>query len=515
MKLQDFIIPLLCLYLTVWAWSYFWGPKQDADMTMIRSGQELKVMNNVRMCYPAVVDVEFNKQHGSIPLIKTGVQGYLSDATFISKAGVVEEFDFKRSLNGVQHTIATLVPPHESECERGIFLLALSQITPYNFELVKNENTESNHALVYRSVTDECVITKEFIVHKDKYQIDLVLTIDPFKKQPIFPRLFVPGPFMQEIAEHEKIAALVFTERGSFKKVSFDQVMDIAWAMPKMFGIEDRYFAYVLTSDNDHFTQRAYFKRTEGNRLTAIFEGPEVTEKTTWKLSFYCGPKELKELVRVDQRLDELMDYGWLAPISKVLLSFLNTIYHYVGNYGWAIVIITLLMRLLMLPFVRRSQHGMKKSNEYTQKLKHLEHKYKDNPEALRAAQFELTRKYGMGVFPLSGCMPLFIQFPIFIGLNFALRNAIELYKAPFIFWIQDLSAPDPYYILPACMTISIFFIISSMSKDPRYKIFSLVFSLITVSATTYLSAGLALFICVSSAIGILEKYVLPIKNFK
>ena len=504
MKLQDFLVPLLFSFTTIWLLTYLWGPKPADEQQVIRSGQEFSVMKSVQMCYPVNTEVDFYDAHKGAAAEITEVAGYQSYLRFSSGGAVLDSLAFKRDLAGVEGVIVTTAPSATTERARGTWLVALQEMTPYDFKLVDKQEREHERTLTYESTTKQAKITKQFVISLTTYQVDCVVTVEPLvKDSSVQPRLFVPGPYMTELGEYEKISAVVFTDRESLKKVSPEQTIDVAWASPRIFGAEDRYFLYALVQDKDHFTQRAYFKQVEGNRLAAILEGPMVKEKTTWTLSFYCGPKEAHQLVAVDKRLESVMDYGWLAPISKLLLFLLTFIYSYIHNYGWAIIILTLLMRLIMLPFAQRGKRKLKAGGEISQKLKYIEQKYKDNPEALQEARAELMRKQGMTMF--GGCLPVLIQLPVFIGLNFALRNSIELYQAPFIFWIRDLSAKDPYYVIPSLIGVTSFLALSASSKDPRHKVAMLFVSLLIAGATAYLSAGLGLFIAVSSLLGVLE----------
>ena len=159
-------------------------------------------------------------------------------------------------------------------------------------------------------------------------------------------------------------------------------------------------------------------------------------------------------------------------------------------------------MRLAMYPFARSGEKNLRKQSEVAEKMKYLSQKYKDDAEGLRQAQAELIKKHGLS--PFTGCLPLLLQVPVFIGLNYALRNSIELYHAPFL-WIHDLSTRDPYYIIPAFVGITLFLSLSATSKDPRHKITMLILSCVLIGVLMNISAGLGLFISVSSLFGYLQ----------
>lgn len=504
MKLQEILLPFGLACLTIWSLSYFWGPTTVEDTAVVRPGQEFNVMRSAQMCQPVNTEIDFYDAHLSSAVgAVTTVPGYHSELGFNTGGATLASAAFKRDLAGVAGTMVTL-QENPTEHAKGAFLVALQDTTPYNFTLVSQTDVADGVRLVFESSNKQVKITKEFFVSSQKYLIDLIVTVEPLVKDAsVLPRIFIPGPFMTDLNDQEKIAGIVLDAKDKLKKLTADATVDVSWASPKIVGVEDRYFIAALVHDNDHFTQRAYFKRNDGNRLTVVLEGPQTSATTTWKLSFYYGPKEAAQLAAVDPKLEDVMDYGWLAPISKALLFLLTFIYSYIGNYGWAIIILTVLMRLLLWPFVQKGKRSMRRSNELSQKLKHLEQKYKDDQEGYNQARMELYKKYGLS--PLSGCAPLLLQIPVFIGLNFALRNSIELYRAPFMLWIKDLSARDPYYVLPGLIGLSFFMALSANSKDPRHKIAMFVAALVIAGVTANLSAGLGLFIVVSSFLGVLE----------
>lgn len=501
MKLQDIVMPLLFAVMTMWTFNYFFSPKQSDSSDAVQSGQSFTAMSSSQMCQPINTEVDFYDNSLTDSFATADVSGYKSDWEFSTAAASVRSLGFKRELGGLPGILTTIEPPAELNRANAAFLVALDEMTPYEFVFIGKETRENGVAVTYSATTPRARMTKEYLVSNDTYKVDMILTIEPVKPgDTLHPRLFVPVPHVADVSEYDKIFGLVYTARDSLEKIKPKNTIDTIWAAPKIFGAESRYFINALVSDSDKFTQRAYFKLEDINRLTAILEGPVIQEKTTWHLSFYCGPKESAALAAVDKRLESAMDYGWLAPFAKLMLWLLNLIYSLVGNYGWAIIILTVLMRLLMLPFVSSGSKSMNKSKDTQKKMNALKIKYKDDPEALAKAQLELVRKNGL--VPIGGCLPLLLQFPVLMGLNYALRSSIELYRAPFIWWIKDLSASDPYYVLPGLIGLSFFLIFSAQAKDPRHKVAMLIAVAVATGIFANLSAGLSLYICVSSFLG-------------
>ncbi len=258
--------------------------------------------------------------------------------------------------------------------------------------------------------------------------------------------------------------------------------------MPTLSGCADRYFVNALIKSHPAFAQRSYFvthqqENSTHTFLECIVEGPEITEPVNYTLSWYCGPKEFETLEKSDDRLTELLDYGWFALIARPLLAALKFLYNFVHNFGLAIIILTILMNLLLLPFTSRGEKSMQKMGDFSKKMQYFEQKYKHDKERLAQEKAELIQKHGS--FDAIGCLSFALQMIFFIGLNKVLTSSVELYQAPFYGWITDLSAKDPYYILPFCVFLGI--VVPLVFKASGSK------SDVRQSALTF---GIALLIC-------------------
>ncbi len=288
----------------------------------------------------------------------------------------------------------------------------------------------------------------------------------------------------------------------TFKKIYSESLSpDTYWVNPLLFGVENKYFAHVMVSDKDNFVQRAYYKAMGKQDLIAILEGPVITKATSWTMSFYLGPKEATAMRYVNQRLEQLLDYsGIWSPISRVLLTTLNWLNDYFHNYGIAIIILTILIKILLLPFSWRAEKGMKDRAEMQKKLQYIQQKYKDDPQGRAQAQAEFMKKHGLG---LAGCLPLLMQVPIFFGLSRVLSSAIELYRVPFL-WLPDLSARDPYYILPLFVMIGMLAsALNAADAKQRLPIIAMAFAFGAITAS--MASGLVLYIALSTVLNIVQ----------
>ncbi|HEY5513014.1 MAG TPA: membrane protein insertase YidC [Geomonas sp.] len=171
--------------------------------------------------------------------------------------------------------------------------------------------------------------------------------------------------------------------------------------------------------------------------------------------SLYYGPKDLDILKAQGNRLEEVIDYGWFGPVSKPLIYALKFLYKYTGNYGFAIIIITFILKLLFFPLTHKSYKSMKEMQKLQPKMAELKEKFKNDRDAMNKAVMELYKTHKVN--PMGGCLPMVVQIPVFFGLYRALMYSIELRHAPFMLWIIDLSAKDPYYVTPIVMGVTMF----------------------------------------------------------
>jgi YidC/Oxa1 family membrane protein insertase len=169
----------------------------------------------------------------------------------------------------------------------------------------------------------------------------------------------------------------------------------------------------------------------------------------------YAGPKQRYELMELGEGLEHIVDFGFFSVIAVPIFWLLKHLYGLVGNYGWSIVFLTIIIRIPFIPLVGKSQRSMKKMQQVQPKVMELKAKYKKNPEKLNQEVMALYKKYKVN--PLGGCLPLLLQIPVFFALYKVLLIAIELRSAPWMFWITDLSQKDPYYVLPIIMGASMF----------------------------------------------------------
>ncbi|MGQ9659419.1 MAG: membrane protein insertase YidC [Thermochromatium sp.] len=175
----------------------------------------------------------------------------------------------------------------------------------------------------------------------------------------------------------------------------------------------------------------------------------------TFENRLFIGPKLLSTLEDIAPGLELVVDYGWLTIIAKPIFWLLSWIHAVVGNWGWAIIVLTILIKLAFYRLSEASYRSMAHMRQIAPRLQAIKDRYGDDKQRLNQAMMELYRTEKIN--PLGGCLPILIQIPVFIALYWVLLESVEMRQAPFVLWIDNLSAPDPYFILPLIMGVSMF----------------------------------------------------------
>jgi len=234
--------------------------------------------------------------------------------------------------------------------------------------------------------------------------------------------------------------------------------------------------------------------------------------KADFDSKFYIGPKEQDRLEAANENLRLTVDYGILTVLARPLYWVLEKFHDWFGNWGVAIILVTLLVKLLFYKLSEKSFKSMAKMRKFQPKLQALKERFGDDKQRYSQAMMELYRKEKMN--PFGGCLPMLVQIPVFISLYWVLLESVELRQAPFIFWIHDLSAKDPFYVLPVIMGISMFLqqkLNPSLMDPMQQKVMQLLPVFFTVFMAWFPS-GLVLYWVVNNILGILQQWYITRK---
>jgi len=222
--------------------------------------------------------------------------------------------------------------------------------------------------------------------------------------------------------------------------------------------------------------------------------------------TFYSGPKIQSELKDLATGLNQTVDYGWLWPIAKLLFVGLEFFHGLVGNWGWAIILLTILVKLILWPLSSKSYRSMAKMRVIAPEMQRMKEEFGE--DRMRFSQEMMALYKREQVNPLAGCLPLLLQMPIFLALYWVLMESVELRHAPWLLWIQDLSAMDPWFILPLLMGATMY-IQQSLNPQPADPMQAKVFKIMPVIFTVFLlffPSGLVLYWIVNNLITILQQ---------
>ena len=226
---------------------------------------------------------------------------------------------------------------------------------------------------------------------------------------------------------------------------------------------------------------------------------------------FYSGPKDSEHLKKLGFALEKSVDSGLFAPLARLIHKTLLTFHGSTKNFGWAIILLTVIMQIIVLPLTVSSfRHGQKMKTVQPQ-MKRRQELYKNDPRRLNGNVMDLYKRHGLRFMGLEGCLPVLIQMPVFFSLYAALRSTFELRHAPWIGWIGDLSLHDPFYILPVLMGGGMFFQqkMSATSLDPSQRQIMYLMPVIFTFFFLKMPSGLVLYWLTSSVLSILVQTIL------
>jgi len=315
----------------------------------------------------------------------------------------------------------------------------------------------------------------------------------------------------QSIPDEPKKKNAVYDVDSKFTRQVLSGIKEPLEATSSMVGAEDQYFIsmFILPKPGPVKISETEFNGADGvgSRALRLAVPGEQT------VQVYVGPKEEKYLQKADARLDPILNYGFFGFISKpVILPVLKWIHGYVGNYGWAIVLITILVNFVLFPLRLKSQISMQKMQKIQPQINSLQDKYKKlkaNDPRRAEIQSEIMKLYQEHGSPIGGCLPLLLQMPVMLSFYSMLSVSIELRQAPWILWIHDLSRPDPYYIIPILMAIAMVIgqKMTPTTVDPAQAKMMMIMPLMMTAFFLWVQAGLTLYWLTSNLVGIGQQW--------
>lgn len=227
-----------------------------------------------------------------------------------------------------------------------------------------------------------------------------------------------------------------------------------------------------------------------------------------FKSTLFVGPKYQDQLAAVAPGLGLTVDYGWFTVLAKPIFWVLDQLHSVVGNWGVAIILLTFLIKALFYKLSEIQYRGMARMRKFQPRMAKLKEQYGDDKAELQKRMMELYKKEGFN--PLAGCWPMLVQMPVFISLYWVLRESVELRHAPFMLWLQDLSAPDPYYILPVVFGATMFLqqrLNANVTMDPMQQRIMQIMPIGMAVFFAFFPAGLVLYWCTNNVLSIAQQW--------
>ena len=367
-------------------------------------------------------------------------------------------------------------------------------------------------------------IERTYIFHRGSYVVDLDTRVInhgaiPVAGEPYYQFLrHGQAPEGESAFLYTYTGPAVYTEAEKFQKASFEDIAKgkqehTKQAKDGWLGIvQHHFFAAWLSRDPADSSERAFYTRSLGSdQYSAGVIQPTLTvnpgEEKTIAMRLYAGPQELGKIKELAPGLDLVVDYGWLTILAYPIFMALSMIHNLVANWGVAIIILTILIKLAFYPLSAASYKSMAKMRKMAPRLQHLKERYGDDRQKLHEQMMKIYSEEKIN--PLGGCLPILIQIPVFIALYWALLGAVELRQAPFALWITDLSKPDPFYVLPVIMAITSFIQVrlSPSSPDPVQQKVMMAMPVIFSVMFLFFPAGLVLYWLVNNVLSILQQW--------
>lgn len=518
MEKRTLIAFILALFVILWYPSYlkkYYPPKTPPEVTKEIPFEKEPLP--VRELQPAAIITTPEAAEEEITITTP-----LLEVTFSNYEGTIKNIKLFEYLDKMGNPVELVTP-------------LPSNYRPMATNLPQNASaytlTREGSNLICTATAENLKITKIYSINPDSYIITIDLVLENIGiKEIILPNYNInvgtifPG---EETQAKMYIGATNLIDgrpvKNKLGKSGFRKSLSgrIFWS-----GIKNKYFTLILKPQTLGTMVTVSDYQNEAKRgVTCQITMPQLiipaAERIEESFILYAGPKKYEILKSLGSDLDEIMDFGMLAPLSKLTLNILNFFYKLIHNYGIAIILLTLLVKLILYPLTLKSYKSMRAMHKLQPYIQELQKKYKSDPKRMQKEMMLLYKEHKVN--PVSGCFPMMLQMPALIALFTTLRSAIELRGAPFILWIKDLSEPDSFLRLPNGFPINILpiflmatmFIQQKMTAMPatneqqkqQQKMMGTIMPLFLGFIFYNMPSGLVLYFGLSTLLGILDQY--------
>ncbi len=388
-------------------------------------------------------------------------------------------------------------------------------------EYVMAEGEETLQVPLTWESADGVRVTKLFTFHRGRYDVDVSYTVEnraasawkgAFYRQ--LQRAWHPTGGNAMMAR-SYVGAAIYTPEEFYEKIGFDDIAEQNLQRPDVRGgwvaMLEHYFvsAWVPPADQVNTIYSLYRNGRYYIGMKTPVEEVAAGESRTWGSTIYVGPKIQKELKKLAEGLELTVDYGMLTVIAKPLFWLLTFFHSLTGNWGWAIILLTLTVKIVFFKLSETSYRSMANMRKLQPKMQALKERYGDDKQRMNQAMMELYKKEKIN--PLGGCLPILVQIPVFIALYWVLLESVEMRQAPWILWIEDLSVADPYYVLPVLMGITMFLSqrLNPAPPDPLQAKIMMALPVVFTFFFLFFPSGLVLYWVVNQTLSVAQQWVI------
>jgi len=376
--------------------------------------------------------------------------------------------------------------------------------------------------LVFKATAGGIESTYTYTILKNRYDIGLQIQARNVNPEPVIPSAYVQitrdgNPLESDSSLYATFTGpAVYSPEKKYQKIKFEDIADRSAEYVKttdsgwLAMIQHYFVSAVIGQDGprENYTRQVDANLYSIGLVSAL--GTVAPEQTaTYNATLYTGPQDQRVLEALSPGLGLVVDYGWLTVIAQPIYWLLEKIHSYIGNWGWAIVILTILIKLAFFPLSAASYRSMAKMRKVGPRMQKLKEQYGDDKMGFQRAMMEMYKREKIN--PLGGCMPILVQIPVFIALYWVLLASVEMRNAPWLGWVTDLAAPDPFYILPVLMAVTMFIQtrLNPTPPDPVQAKIMMIMPLVFSVMFIFFPAGLVLYWVVNNILSIAQQWVI------
>ncbi len=407
-----------------------------------------------------------------------------------------------------------------------------THLAPFTLETEARELTGESLVIKFSSTSGEVKLTKTFTLKRGNYIVEVDHRIENLSAQPVAPSVYLQitrdgadpagesnaPSFLSGPANF--FGAAIYSEQEKFQKVTFDEIekrkaTHIKQADNGWFALIQHYFvtAWVPPQGKTRsYEMLALEKNLYALRSIEPIGAVAPNSSVSVVARLWVGPQDQVALEALAPGLELVVDYGLLTIIAKPVFALMTWLFSLLGNWGWTIVALTVLIKAAFYPLSAASYRSMAKMKMVAPRLQALKEKFGDDRQKLNTAMMEMYRTEKIN--PLGGCLPIVIQIPVFISLYYVLGSSVELRGAPWVLWVHDLAVRDPYFILPAIMMATMFLQmrLNPTPPDPVQAKVMMFMPLVFGGMMFFFPAGLVLYWCVNNILSIAQQWYITKK---